>query len=374
MREPYLIKSVAHSALLMAAFEMPGEVLTQRELVQRTGLSRGIVLRLLYTLERHGVVEKLGQNQFRLLYWRSGKRKWKIGYGAPGIETLFTRQVTDSVRIAAERCGDVELMILDHRYKPNVTLRNVEQFVRERVDLVIEYQIDEHLGAMMANQYREAHIPVIAVNNPQPGATYFGANNLEAGLIGGRYLAKWAKTEWAGEVDEIVMVELARAGTIPKMRLVGMVQALRETLGFDPARVPVVYLDGNGQLEASWEVIRKHLRRSSGKRTLVGAMNDNSALGILRAYEEMGSLSLCAVVGQNGSAEARHEMRRRGTRLIASVAYFPETYGEGLIDLARCILNRQFVPPAVFTKHQLLTPKNVDEVYPNDALFGLAEV
>ena len=41
MRDPYLIKSVAHSALLMAAFE-PGEVLTQRDLVQRTGLSRGI--------------------------------------------------------------------------------------------------------------------------------------------------------------------------------------------------------------------------------------------------------------------------------------------------------------------------------------------
>ena len=103
-------------------------------------------------------------------------------------------------------------------------------------------------------------------------------------------------------------------------------------------------------------------------------MNDNSALGALRAYEEVGSLSLCAVMGQNGSPEARQEMRHSGSRLIGSVAYFPETYGEALMQLAVEILNRRFVPPAVFTKHQLLTPKNVDRVYPNDALFGLIDI
>lgn len=129
MRDPYLIKSVGHAAKMMAAFESPGEILTQHELIRRTGLSRGIVHRLLYTPDRHGVVEKLAQNQYRLLFRRAGTRRWKIGYGAPGIETSFTRQVTDCLRVAAERSGEVELMMLDHHYKPSVTLRNAEQFI-----------------------------------------------------------------------------------------------------------------------------------------------------------------------------------------------------------------------------------------------------
>ena len=97
-------------------------------------------------------------------------------------------------------------------------------------------------------------------------------------------------------------------------------------------------------------------------------MSDDSALGALRAYDEVGGLERCAVIGQNGSPEARQELRRPGTRLIGTVAYFPETYGEGLILLALDILNRRFVPPAVFTKHQILTPQNVDQIYPNDVM------
>jgi len=39
-------------------------------------------------------------------------------------------------------------------------------------------------------------------------------------------------------------------------------------------------------------------------------------------------------VGQNGEPEARAELRVPHTRMIASVAYFPEKYGDGLLRLA----------------------------------------
>ena len=154
---------------------------------------------------------------------------------------------------------------------------------------MIEYQVDEQAGAMIANSYRQAHIPVVAVNNPHPGATYFGANNYEAGLIGGRYLGKWARAHWAGQVDEILMLALNRAGVIPKTRLSGMVQGIREVLGAGSEKIPVVYLDGRSEFEASWNVVRTYLRNGGRGRTLIGAMNDNSGLGALRAYEEAGA-------------------------------------------------------------------------------------
>jgi ribose transport system substrate-binding protein len=73
-------------------------------------------------------------------------------------------------------------------------------------------------------------------------------------------------------------------------------------------------------------------------------------------------------VGQNASPEGREELRTPGTRLIASVAYFPERYGEDIVRLALDILLRRPVPPAVFVKHELVTPENVNHFYPNDIL------
>jgi ribose transport system substrate-binding protein len=101
---------------------------------------------------------------------------------------------------------------------------------------------------------------------------------------------------------------------------------------------------------------------------LVGTVNDPSALGALQAFREFGGEDSCAVAGQGGVLEAREEMRRRKTRLVCSVAYFPENYGNRALGLALDILNGRHVPPAVFTNHELITPENVDKVYPNDML------
>ena len=53
-------------------------------------------------------------------------------------------------------------------------------------------------------------------------------------------------------------------------------------------------------------------------------------------------------MGQNASPEGRAELRRRGTRLVGSVAYFPEKYGAAIVGVALDILHRRPVPPAVF--------------------------
>ena len=89
-------------------------------------------------------------------------------------------------------------------------------------------------------------------------------------------------------------------------------------------------------------------------------------LAALRGFEEAGSGHLCAAIGQNAVREARDELRRPGTRLIGSVAYFPERYGDQLVPLALSILQNKSAPGAVFVEHQLITPKNVNLLYPLD--------
>lgn len=71
-------------------------------------------------------------------------------------------------------------------------------------------------------------------------------------------------------------------------------------------------------------------------------------------------------MGRNAVIEARNELRQPRTRLIGSVGYFPERYGDQLVQLTLSILQKKPVPSAVFVKHQLITPKNVDLIYPFD--------
>lgn len=157
--------------------------------------------------------------------------------------------------------------MVDNRYQPKVALKNAELLIREGVDLVIEFQTDEAVAPAIASAYNRAGIPMIAIDIPHPGATYFGANNCEAGLLAGRHLARWAKQHWEGPADEILVLDLARAGSLPAARGRGVVAGVRETL-HDAAGWPVVSIDADGQFKTSLERVRKHLRETRARRTI----------------------------------------------------------------------------------------------------------
>ena len=369
-RELYLVKSIVHAAEILWAFQSPGEALRLRDVMERSGFSKGMCFRLLYTLHHCGFLERAEGNRYRLTGAVRRRKRYRIGYAAPGgQDASFPGAVLAGLRQAAER-EQVELVIVDNRYSPKVAVRSAEHLVREAVDLVVEFQTDESAAPAIAATYLEANIPFIAIDIPHPGGTYFGANNYEAGLIAGRHLGKVARARWGGQVDEILVLEIARAGSLPRARGRGVVAGLREAVR-EAESWPVVSLDGDGQFKSALEVVRRHLRKSKARHILVGAANDPSALGAARAFQEAGRAASCAIVGQNAEPDARAELREPRTPLVASVAYFPEKYGDGIIRVALDILAHRPVPPAVFVRHQLVTPENVDHLYPNDVLLGL---
>jgi ribose transport system substrate-binding protein len=269
-----------------------------------------------------------------------------------------------SVEIAAAR-EHVHLITVNNRYSAREALRNADLLIKEGVDLVVEFQTYERVAPVIASKFLEANTPVIAIEIPHPGATYFGANNYKAGLIGGKALGRWAREHWDGKVDQLVLLELPIAGSLLELRITGLVDGLRAELP-SIVTVPVVHLNGRGEFEQVLEVIRNYLRRARPKRTLIGTVNDVCALAALRAFEEAGASEQCAVVGQNAILDSRNELRCPGTRLVGTVAYFPERYGDEIIPLAKSILQKKSVPSTVFVKHQLITPRNVDLVYPLD--------
>lgn len=357
------VQAVERACRILGAFHGEGEELTLSEIGERTGLSKTTTFRLLRTLVAGGLLARAGKNAYRLCVRPLAPSLVRIGFAAQ-TDSEFSREVTQGMERAAAREG-VHLITVNNRYSAAQAVLNADLLIGQGVNLVVEFQTYERVAPIVAAKFLEARIPVIALEIPHPGATYFGANNYQAGLLGGRALGRWAKRHWDGQAEEILLLELPIAGSLPQLRISGFLAGLRQELR-EADRARITHLDGKGGFERNLEQVRKHLRRGARGRTLVGAINDMAALAAVRAFEEAGAAQLCAAMGQNGTIEARSELRHRGSRLVGSVAYFPERYGDEVIPLALGILQHKSLPSAVFVKHQLLTAENVDLCYPLD--------
>jgi len=306
--------------VVLKAFRHLGEELQLAEVIDRTGFPKTTTFRLLRTLIHGGLIERASAGVYRNSFGPITARPFRIGFASQG-DTEFALEVTKSVETVASR-EHVQLVTLNNRYSAREALRNADLLIREHVDLVLEFQTYERVASVIASKFLAANTPVIAIEVPHPGATYFGADNYKAGLIGGKALGRWARENWNGQVDQLVLVALPIAGSLLELRLVGMVDGLRSELP-KILETPLARLNGSGTFEQVLNEMRQFLRRRGLRRTLVASVNDICSMAALRAFAEAGASEQCAVVGQNALREARAELRRPGSRLVGSVAYFP---------------------------------------------------
>jgi ribose transport system substrate-binding protein len=365
-RETGLSKTLLRACKVLRCFSSSDTTYDLKQIAALAALPTTTAHRILTSLVQGEVLELRSRNLYGMRERETRRSAFRFGYAAQTDENSFSRLVTESIRSSAFSNG-IDLVLADNHYSAVSAVRNAEYFVREKVDLAIEFQSYESVASKVAAQLGEAGIPVIAIEIPHPGAIYFGANNYRAGLIGGRALSKACQTRWEGRVDEMLILKQSAAGQVPHTRLDGTIAGLRKFLpDFSEGKLRII--EGQGRFESSLDATRRFLRRSRSKRLLVSGINDLTCLGALQAIREAGRGEGCLIVGQNGSIEGRLEMRKTGSPLIGSVAYFPERYGEMVIALAREILRGKQPPPATFTEHVLLTRADVDKYYPNDLL------
>ena len=93
------------------------------------------------------------------------QRLYRLGYAAQGTDYQFSKEVSEGLQRAAVAEG-IELICVDNRYSAKIAQRSADLLVREKVDLAIEFQTDEEVAPIVAAKYREANIPMIAIDIP----------------------------------------------------------------------------------------------------------------------------------------------------------------------------------------------------------------
>jgi ribose transport system substrate-binding protein len=287
-----------------------------------------------------------------------------VGYAGLSGEFPFVQDVNNGLERVAE-CLNVDLIVLDNEYDPQVAMTNADAMVTQGVNVAIEFQTDVSIAPALCEKFDAASIPVIAIDIPhEPCAVFFGADNLEAGKIGGRQLGQAAIERWDGDVDALVLLELPQSGELPQQRMDGAVEGLKEVLP-DFTDDKVIRVDSKGTLEGGRTAFTDVLTRlSDADHILVSVINDPVAAGALRAAEAAGRLDQVMIAGQNATIEARTEICAGSEALIGSVAYFPDRYGDYLIPLAIRLAAGEAPPEQVLIDHLWIDQSNIEEYYP----------
>jgi ribose transport system substrate-binding protein len=278
-------------------------------------------------------------------------RHFKIGFANLNERDPFPIEVRRGLERAAREAGTIDLVLADNQLSAEVALEVAGRFIAQGVDLMIEYQIDEQAGSRIMERFQAAGIPVIAVDIPMVGATFFGVDNYRAGYLAGEALGRWLQATWDGKLDRLIILEEPRAGALPAARIQGQVDGLQSVIGPVPEEKQLRLNSGNTSDISQAQVYSALKTLPPAQRLAVISFNDDVAMGALLAARQLDREADVVIIGQGADRRVREELRRPGTRIIGSTAFQPELYGEMLIPLALKILDGQPVPPAVYMEH-----------------------
>ena len=338
----------------MELLEQHKAPLTLEEIHRRTRISKTTVFRILRTLVHRGYVSRPEDGRYRLV---SRPRKMRFGFGGQSGALPFSNAVTESLRAAAMSAG-IELLVLDNQYNGEIARQNAEEFIKQRVDLVIEFQTDRYVAPIIANRLAANGIPLIAVDIPHPNAVFFGVDNYRAGLEAGELLGAYAQKFWGGQVDLVVGLDLAKAGTLVQSRITGAFEGIRAKIG-NLQDKHLIRVDGTGLEEESYKAMHTVLmKHRKAKHILVAPSNDTSALGALHAARELRRDRNLAILSHDCIPAVMEEMKQEKSPLIGSISHEVATYGPRLVQLGLAVLNGEGVPPYNYVEHRLVSRFN----------------
>ncbi len=137
----------------------------------------------------------------------TAKDNYVIGFANLTEDIVFTQLVREGILAAAEEAGNVEIVLADNQLDGATALANADNFIAQGVDGVIEFQTDEAFGNVIMSRFRREGMPVIAIDIPMPGATFFGADNYLAGRLAGEALGEWVNENWDGEANAMLVLD-----------------------------------------------------------------------------------------------------------------------------------------------------------------------
>ena len=286
--------------------------------------------------------------------------KFKIGYISLGDSVPFVKLVSDGIKEAATAAGQ-DLLFCDSEIDAAKALACAQNLKVQGAQGVLNFQVFQDSSPEVCAAY--GSVPTIAIDIIQPPCqiAFMGANNHEAGRLGGAELGKYAKANWDCDITAYVSLESTAAGAANTDRMGGWRDGFKESCPIPKDKEHI--LDGADRTDPALEMMTNLLGALPGKKIVVVAINEDGILGAIGAANTLGRQTDLWYGGQGTDPSIWKDVACN-PNYIASVAYFPERYGTLLIPNMVKALQGETIPKNIFTEHIVVNKDNIREVYP----------
>lgn len=276
--------------------------------------------------------------------------KFVIGFSQANKAEPWRTWMDDSLMKEAAKHPELEIIYADAQQDNAKQVADVENFLRQRVDLlIISPNESKPLTAVVKKVY-DSGIPVIILDRGIEGdsyTTFIGADNKEIGKAAGEFAAQL----------------LGGKGSVVELKgLPGSPPAIDRSSGFHEAiaKFPDIKIvadpvadwlrdKGREQAEATF--------RANEKIDLVYAHNDPMAMGAYLAATAMNRAGNLKIIGIDGLPGAEGGAKSVADGKINATFLYPNC-GKEAIETAVKIMNKQEVPKKLTLQTQKITKDN----------------
>ena len=258
------------------------------------------------------------------------EKKYRIGVSQCSDDIWRDKQNSE-LKIGAYFHDNVELRFAAAFDSDERQIQQIDSLVETGIDLLIVAPNQVSTISPAIDRAYDKGIPVIVFErktNTKKYTAYMGADNYEMGHLMGEYVA--TRLNEQGKIIEVMGLK----GSSPAIE---RHNGFREAIAQHPGIQVVATLQGDWTEPTAYNTVKQWLGKNKGETIdLVFGMNDRTAMGARKAFEEAGGVLplFCGIDGLPGE--------NGGIRLVQDslldASYIYPTHGDQLLQLAVDIL------------------------------------
>lgn len=276
--------------------------------------------------------------------------KFVIGFSQANKAEPWRTWMDDSLMKEAAKHSKLEIRYADAQQDNSKQVADVENFLRQRVDLLIISPNEARPLTGVVKRVYESSIPVIVLDRSIEGdsyTTFIGADNREIGRAAGEHAA-----QLLGGKGSVVEIKGLPGSTPAIDRSEGFREAIAKFPGIKIVADPVAdWLRDKGREQAEAAL------RANEKVDLIYGHNDPMAMGAYLAATAMNRAGNLKIIGIDGLPGAEGGAKAVADGKLDATFLYPNC-GREAIETAVKILNKEQTPKKITLPTARITREN----------------
>lgn len=290
--------------------------------------------------------------------WRSTVPS--IGYISLDGSQAYGQAISSGIREAAATAG-VELVECDSGWTRAGVQACIDALAAAGVHGVISFQPIADLAPELCRATGEAPTIGIVYDQGPCQVSLLQIDQAESGRLAGAELGRYASERWDCDVKAYLLLGSDAEDPIGGARMEGFRSGYQEECPLpDDTRT----LSGAQYLATAQTQVAAVLDKVRGRPIVVAGVSDIAILGAMAAAAAADRENHLWYAGQLAEPAIR-EIIACDDQMVASVAQFPERYGNVLVPALLDAIAGRDVPPRLEAELELVTAANVRQLFPD---------